>query len=238
MIRALAASLSLALAAPAAAATARADAFGQRIPPVSGQLYTKAGRFELTPTANLSLNDAFFSKYFFGGKIGYHFTEAFSMSAAFATGFARATGSTSVCPGNEGCKPASEAQLNQVPGELTSVGGVEVAFSPIYGKLNAFAERVLHFDLSLLAGADLIRHREVLSAIEANAGGSAGTRSTFGGHVGLGARVFFWRSMALRLEVKDYLYRVPVLGASTLQNQLFTEIGISFFLPAGRREAR
>jgi outer membrane beta-barrel protein len=128
--------------------------------------------------------------------------------------------------------------LNQVPGELTTIGGVEIAFSPIYGKLNAFAERVLHFDLSVMAGGDLIRHREVLPAVEANAGASAGTRSTFGGHVGLGARIFFWRSMALRLEFKDYLYRVSVLGDSTLQHQLFTELGVSFFLPSGRGAER
>jgi outer membrane beta-barrel protein len=74
----------------------------------------------------------------------------------------------------------------------------------------------------------------VLPAVEANAGADPGTRSTFGGHAGLGARIFLGRSMALRLEVKDYLYRVDVLGESTLQNQLFTELGLSFFLGGGR----
>jgi outer membrane beta-barrel protein len=205
---------------------------------VSGQLFTKAGKLEITPTVNLSLNDAFFSKTFFGAKVGWHFSDALSLSGSFAAGYSSATGSTAVCPGNQGCHPATREQLNQVPGELKSIAGAEVAFAPVYGKLNAFAEHVLHFDLSILAGADLIRHRGVLSAADATAGVDPGVRSTLGGHVGLGARVFFWRSLALRLEVKDYLYTVPVLGSSTLQNQLFTELGVSWFLPALRSEAR
>jgi outer membrane beta-barrel protein len=232
---ALAAALAAAAALPgAAAANSAADAFGGRIPPVSGQLHTKAGKLEVTPTFLVSLNDAFFSKYFAGAKVGWHLSEALSVSASVAAGAARATGSTTVCPGNEGCHPASRAQLNQVPGELKSLTGLEVAFAPVYGKLNVFAEKVIHFDLSLLAGADLVRYRGVLPAAAANAGESPGVENAFGGHLGLGARVFLSRSLALRLEVKDYLYRVPELAESTLQNQLFAEIGVSFFLGGGR----
>jgi outer membrane beta-barrel protein len=231
------AATALLLAAPGAAgAKPAADAFGGRIPPVSGQLHTKAGRLEITPTANLSLNDAFFSKYFAGAKVGWHFSEAFSVSAAFSAGVARATGSTAVCPGNEGCHAATRSQLDQVPGELKSMADLGLAFAPVYGKLNVFAEKAIHFDLSLLAGAGIVRYREVLPAAEANAGATAGVENALSGHLGVGARVFLSRSTALRLEVKDYLYRVPVLGSSTLQNQLFVEMGVSFFL--GGRRAR
>jgi outer membrane beta-barrel protein len=220
------------LAAPrGAAAAAPADAFGGRIPPVSGRLYSKAGKLELTPVANVSVNDAFFSKYLFGAKVGWHLSESLALSGSFTTGVASATGSTTVCTANEGCRPAAPAQLYQVPGFIRSIGAAEVAFSPVYGKLNVFAQRVVHFDLSLLAGADWIRHREVLSAVEANAGRAPGTRSAIGGHLGVGARAFFLRFMALRLEVKDVVYSVPVRGESKLQHQLLTELGVSFFLP-------
>jgi outer membrane beta-barrel protein len=228
---------SLLAFAPAMARGARqADALAGRIPPISGQLYNKAGRLELTPTLNLSMNDAFFSKVLFGAKVGWHFTDHFSIHGAFATGMNSETGSTSVCT-STGCRPAESPQLYQVPGNLRSVGGVELGFSPIYGKLNVFAEKVIHFDLSLLGGADWISHRDVLPASLANAGETPGNRSTFGAHVGVGARIFMGRALALRMEVKDYLYRVPILGETTLQNQLFTEIGLSVFLPsAGRRD--
>jgi outer membrane beta-barrel protein len=228
--------IALLLAPAAARAASQADALAGRIPPISGQLYRKAGRLELTPTLNVSMNDAFFSKVLFGAKAGWHFTDHFSVHGSFATGLNRETGSTSVCT-STGCQPAQPAQLRQVPGNLRSVGSLELGFSPVYGKLNVFAEKVIHFDLSLLGGADWISHRDVLPAAAANAGESPGNRNTFGAHVGVGARVFMGRSLALRVEVKDYVYRVPVLGETTIQNQLFTEIGVSVFLPgAGRRD--
>jgi outer membrane beta-barrel protein len=238
MTRRLAPLLLVALVAPAAAhGASRADALAGRIPPISGQLYDKSGRLELTPTLNLSMNDAFFSKYLFGAKAGWHFNQYFSVHGAFTTGLNRETGSTSVCTAT-GCEPAQPAQLYQVPGNIRSIGSLELGFSPVYGKLNLFAEKVIHFDLSLIGGADWITHRDVLPAALANAGETPGNRSTFGAHVGIGARIFMGRALALRMEVKDYLYRVPVLGETTLQNQLFTEIGLSVFLPSVGRGDR
>jgi outer membrane beta-barrel protein len=240
---ALAAALAAALQAPAPGrAQSKADAFAGKIPPVSGQLYQKAGRFELSVTGNLSLNDAFFTKYFGGVKAGYHFTEFLSLSAQAQAGFTVATNSTVLCPANAGCRDASAYQLFQVPGNLKAVYGLEAAWSPVYGKLNAFSEKVAHFDLSLLLGGDLISYREVISSARAAelelTGGEPPVVRTFGGHVGLGVRAFLSSWLALRLEVKDYLFLVEVPNGGTdrkLENQLFTELGLSFFLPLDRR---
>ena len=237
----------LACAAPRAArAENKADAFEGKIPPVSGALFRKAGRFELTATGNLSLNDAFYRKYFGGLKLGYHLTEHWALSGQLTTGLSARTGSAVVCRSNGGCTDAKDSQLYQVPGKLEMVTGLELAWSPVYGKLNVFSERVAHVDLSLLAGADLIRHEEVVSAADAQALLDAGKRpgvvSTPGGHVGLGVRIFFAEWIAARLEVKDYVYQVPVpnwregSGArKDVVNQLFTELGLSFFLPFHNR---
>jgi len=80
---ALALALALALWPAGALAGNKADAFEGKIRPVSGQLYGKAGRFELTPLGLLSLNDAFFTKYFGGAKLTYHASEFFSAGLAF-----------------------------------------------------------------------------------------------------------------------------------------------------------
>jgi outer membrane beta-barrel protein len=249
--RALAAALLAAvLAGPGAAlAQSKSDAFAGKIPPVSGQLYRKAGRFELTASGNLSLNDPFFVKYFGGAKLGYHLTESFSLSAQYASGAAVRSGSAVVCDVRAGCQDASDQALYQVPGHLRSIIGGEVAWSPIYGKLNLASERVAHFDLSLLFGADLISYDEVLSAADAAALAATGARprgaSTVGGHVGLGVRIFFAQWLAARLEFKDYIYAVPVPNwqendapRRDLQNQLFTELGLSVFFPLQNRPAR
>jgi len=221
--------------APVAARGSAADAFENKVKPVSGQLYRKAGKLELTiPAGVISLNDAFFTKYMAGAKLTYHLSESWSLGVNGSIGTSSATGSTSICTVT--CKPADSTQLNQVPGDIKWIAGGEIGFSPLYGKLNLFGEKALHFDLSLLVGADLVSYRDVLPATAANAGATPGTVSTPGGHVGIGARLFFARFMALRLELRDVIYKVSALPSANLQTQLLAEAGLSFFIPVGRHD--
>ncbi len=251
-LAALALALSSAAAAPARAET-KSDAFAGRIPPISGQLYQKAGRFEVALTGNLSFTDAFFTKYFAGAKVGYHLTESWSAALQVATGTAVASGSAVRCTRLAGCDDAPEWMLYQVPGRIRRIAGAEVAWAPIYGKVSLVGEKVAHFDLSAAVGVDAISHDRVLSGLRpasgglseaealAASGGSPDLETTVGGHVGLGARLFLAEWVALRFEVKDYIYavEVPNAGAGTdLQNQFFTEIGLSFFLPTHNRPTR
>jgi outer membrane beta-barrel protein len=234
----LSCAVALACFAPAAARASAADAFENKIKPISGQAHTKAGKLELTlPTGQVSLMDAFFSKYMVGAKLGYHFSEAFSLSVAGSYGTTDPTGSTSVCPLNAGCQPASAAQLYQVPGLIRWTAAAEVGFSPVYGKLNVFGEKAVHFDLSIMAGADLISYRDVIGADQASAGVVPGYKVTPGGHIGLGTRIFLSRLIALRLELRDVVYSVSSLSSGKLQNQLFAEIGLSFLIPVGGSSA-
>ena len=148
MAGALAVVLTLAavLAPVGARAQSKSDAFAGKIPPVSAALFRKAGRFEATLSGNLSINDAFYSKYFGGLKLGYHFTESWSGHLLAAGGLNTKAGSAQVCPSNGGCHSANRAQMFQVPGKIKLMTGAEAAWAPIYGKLNAFSG-VAHFDL-------------------------------------------------------------------------------------------
>ncbi len=236
-------SLALALLALPAlgAAQSKADAFAGKIPPVSGQLFRTAGRLELTLGGNLSLNDAFFTKYFGSAKLAYHVTEFFSVGAHAAGGATVKSGSAVVCSAALGCSEAGDQQLQQVPGRIRAIVGLEGAWTPVYGKLNVLAEKVAHFDLSLFAGPDVILHDEVLSKQAALSGGEPASKTAIGGHFGLGARLFLSEAMALRLELKDYVYAVDVPNngsGSDWQHQLFTEIGVSLFFPTRNRPVR
>lgn len=226
---------ALAALLPQAAFGSAADAFEHKVKPVSGQLYTKSGKLELTPSGTFSLNDSFFTKYMGGLKLDYHLSEFFSLGVTGVFGTSGTTGSTSVCATNQPCRSATQDQLNQVPGDIKWIAGAEIAFSPVYGKLNVFAEKAVHFDLSILGGADVVNYRDVLS-LSAAAGTTPGNVSTLGGHLGLGARVFLARFMALRLEVKDLVYSVKALDRGKLQTQLFAEAGLSFFVPVAHRD--
>jgi outer membrane beta-barrel protein len=242
-------SLALALAALpalAAAQSSKADAFAGKIPPVSGQLFRTAGRLELTIAGAMSLNDAFFTKYFGTAKVTYHFTDAWSAGAYASGGTAVLSGSSVLCSSTTGCANAGDPQLWQVPGRILYVFGVEAGWTPVYAKLNVLSEQVGHFDLTLLGGPDLIFHDEIVSAqqaaVLAASGESPGSQSTLGGHLGLAARFFLSPSMALRLEFKDYVYGVkvpnnPAVGTD-FQNQLFIELGLSFYFPTRNPPAR
>ena len=228
--------LCAAALAPPAARADEADAFAGKIRPISGQLYRKAGRFELSPAVELSLDDAFFTKVLFGGRAAWHLSDTWAVSGSFAGGFASATNSTQVCPANRGCSKALPDQLAAVPGEIKMKGGLELGFSPVYAKLNLLAEKVAHFDLSLLGGADWIAYREVLPPPAAPGSPvNPGTKAAFGGHLGLGTRIFLGPWGAVRLEFKDYLYGVTIRGTKKLEQQLFLEMGFSFFLPLQNR---
>ncbi|HET8541820.1 MAG TPA: outer membrane beta-barrel domain-containing protein [Anaeromyxobacter sp.] len=235
------------LALPAlAAAQSKSDAFAGKIPPVSGQLFRVSDRVELTLGAAISLNDAFFTKYFGSVKATYHLGEFWTLGAYGAGGAADPTNSAVLCSSSVGCGNAQQKQLWQVPGSITAIVGLEAGWTPVYGKLNVLAEQVAHFDLSILAGPDLVLHDEVLSFADAErlatAGGSPGQKMAFGGHVGVGARLFLSEWGAIRLEVKDLFYPVEVPNNAALgtdwQNQLFTEIGFSFFFPTRNRPVR
>lgn len=247
--RTLALAVATALAVTAAPRLARAqsksDVFAGRIPPVSGQLYRKAGRLELSLGGDLSLNDAFFNKYFGGVSLGWHLTEHLSIAARASGGFATSSGSAVVCTATGGCSEAGDTMMWQVPGRIRMVVGGEVAWAPVYGKLNVLAEQVAHFDLYVLAGADAVVHDEVIHRDDVPAlvasGGTPGGKTTLGWHFGIGARVFLKEWIAARIEVRDLMYSVVVPNNGSggdLQNQFFAQVGVSLFLPTRNRPLR
>ncbi len=226
----------LAALAAAPARASEADAFENKIPPISGQLYPKGGRFELTIGGSLSVNDPFYTKTFGSAKLTYHLSDFFSAGVHAAGGPVSVTGSTTICPANQGCQPAGDVQLRQVPGKIQWLAGAELAFAPVYGKLNLLAELPVHFDLAVLAGPDWITYQKAVDLQTALAG-PPGNTSGAGGHVGLGMRFFFAGFMGLRFEVRDYFYRAEIglLGKNQIQKQLFVDLGVSFFFPTSAR---
>ncbi|HTP49342.1 MAG TPA: outer membrane beta-barrel domain-containing protein [Anaeromyxobacteraceae bacterium] len=235
--------LAAALAAlpPLRARASEADAFENKIEPISGQLYRKSGRLELEPLFALSLNDAFYSKYFGGVRLGYHLSDFWSLALTGQAGASSPTSSTTLCTASQGCRNATSEQLWQVPGDIKWLAGAEVLFSPVYGKVNVLSSAVLHLDFSLIAGVDWIQSQKALSASQAASvaasGGSPGEAGAPGVHVGLGTHVFFASFAALTVELKDYLYFADVgnLASKELQNQIFLELGVSFFIGGSGR---
>jgi outer membrane beta-barrel protein len=229
-------------------AEADKDAAGplrERIRPVSGHLFLMDGRFELSPMVGLSVRDAFFTKVLLGAALTYHFNEDWALSARGGYTASLISGSAQICSPSAslsgqlaGCRAPTWEELTRLGGQpanrayglLTFVTSLDVLWSPLYGKLALFAERVLSFNMYLLAGPSLVMYGplNVLAP---------------GGNVGLGFRFVVNDFLAIRLELRDVIYAEEgsEAGAATatstsVRNQLMAELGLSIFLPTSFQE--
>lgn len=203
----------------------------ERVRPVSGQFFMKKGRFELSPSASTSLNDAFFTKYVLGGTLAYFPTEQLGVNLRFGYAIPVISGAAQICTteatGTRGCSsPRYEDLDGRAPGQITMLGGLDLQYSPIYGKVGLVAEKFLHFDLYGLAGASAVQYRGPSTS-------GVGSQLTFGGNAGVGSRIVLAKWATLRAELRDLIYveQVQPLPKTTLRNQLMFELGFSFFFP-------
>lgn len=215
-----------------------------RIRPVSGHVFLKKGRFELSPSATVSFTDAFFTKYVVGGSIGYHLTESIALNLRGGYALPVIAGSAQICindtgKGTVGCRQPTQAELDgRAQGQLSLMGGLDLQWAPIYGKLSLASEYFAHFDLYGIAGASAIQYKGFIP------GQPTGSQvyTTAGANLGLGMRVFVNRYFALRGEVRDLLYfeRRSSTGPNEpgqLRGQFLFELGASFFFPMGFQES-
>jgi outer membrane beta-barrel protein len=212
-----------------------------RVRPVSGHMFLKKGRLEISPSATLSLRDAFFSKYIAGLSATYHPLETLGISLRVGYAMNAVAGAAQICkfplpeeggpPPQRSCASPSMEELDgQAPGQLTLLAGADVQWAPIYGKLSLMAEKVVHFDLYGIVGASGVQYRGPDKST------TTGAKSYFtpGGNVGVGARFFLNRWVTLRTEVRDLIYVEQSRGSDTfLRNQLLFELGVSFFFLSG-----
>ncbi|HEX5751393.1 MAG TPA: outer membrane beta-barrel domain-containing protein [Archangium sp.] len=206
----------------------------ERVRPVSGHLFLKQGRFEFSPSATLSIKDAFFSKYILGGTLTYHPSETLGLSLRAGYALNTVASAAQICTftgddgSTRGCRrPTYEELDGEAPGQLTLMGGVDVQWAPIYGKISLLAEQFLHFDLYGVVGATAVQYRGPAKTAEL----------TGGGNVGVGMRFFLNRWVTVRTEFRDLIYVEKALNpATTLRNQLMFELGVSLFFPSAHPE--
>jgi len=207
----------------------------ERVRPVSGHVFLKKGRFEFSPSATLSLRDAFYSKYIFGGAVTYHPMETLGVSLRVGYALNTVAGAAQKCTFGEGgegdtrgcASPTLDELDGNAPGQIKLLGGADVQWAPIYGKLSLLAETFVHFDLYGVAGASVVQYRGPGESL----GAAPKSYLTPGANLGVGARFFLNRWLTLRTELRDLIYVEKGTEASGnyLRNQLLFELGVSFF---------
>lgn len=182
----------------------------ERIPSVTHRAFNKAGRVALVPAVGLSLSDPFYRYVIPSASMHYSFNEAFSAGASIAYFGGISTpvnvaGGTAVAPPTFN-KPNYSAQL-------------EVAWAPLYGKISWLAETVMHFDTYVILGGGVIGPQT---------GSALAT-----GSAGLGQHWFFNDWIALRVELREQIYKMArsSLTPPSVQSLLSASVGLCFYFP-------
>lgn len=200
----------------------------ERVRPVSGQVFLMKGRFELSPGLALSFKDAFFTKYTPLLALTYHLNDAFALSLHGAYNISVVSGAAQICTNGaegtiRGCTPPTMQQLTAANayGQMGLMAGLELQWSPIYGKIGLVAEKFLEFNMYAALGPSLVMYGPQNSA-------------TAGANLGIGFRFFINKFLCVRLELRDVIYSesfAAPYAESSLRNQLMGEFGFSIFLP-------
>lgn len=173
----------------------------------------KTGRFEGFGGLNGILNDKFFVT--FGGslRLAYFFNERWAVEGI---GMAFATGEKSV---TKGLKDRGVVTTNFV--SPTTYYGLDVRWTPVYGKMSFVNRRITPFDLYFSAGAGITN---------TNQGGAEPTI-----HLGTGQIFAITKAAAFRWDFSWNFYNATsgVAGAkqNSLYNNLLVTVGASFFFP-------
>jgi len=185
----------------------KADLFAKRKKrDVRDRLFQQTNRHELTLLGGYYVSDLFDGTYVVGGAYAYHMTEDFAVEAH---GALTRLGSSAE-PGLErifvllGTGNRRELMFH-----------ADLVWSPAHGKLR-LGGAIQHFDLYVAGGAGVID--SVLS-------------SDIAGNAAVGLKFFLGRAIAIRFDVRSYLYRQQLLAQKEWVNDVTSTIGFGVFLP-------
>jgi len=172
--------------------------------------FVKQARHELTLQGGYYVSDLLDGTFVLGAAYTYHLTEDVAVEASFAWSQVR----SSVAKRLE-----QDRSVTVLPPEdRVFLVFTDLVWSPIHGKLRMFADTVLHFDIYGAAGVGVIDNATSFGAA---------------GQFGIGSRLLLGRSWAIRLDVRDQVYKQQILAVSQYVNDLSLTLGVSLFLPTG-----
>lgn len=185
--------LVAALLAPSAAFAKASEG-----PVVRPQLYTAGNKFEISLVAGYVSNDPYYRIIAPGASIAYHFNDRSAIEVHAAV--------------NLHSEKQLYSQVRQQVGRDPDIVSRPQFFvtgnymwAPIYGKINAFGEVVLHYDLYVLAGLGV-----VMDEIETGSAGvpdrTIATKVFPATDFAIGQHFFFSKRVAARVEIRPYIF--------------------------------
>ena len=146
--------------------------------------FTKSGRHELTLQGGYYVSDLLEGTFIVGAAYTYHLTEDIGVEASFGYSQVRST---------VAAKLEQDRAVTILPKEdRVYLAFTDLIWSPIHGKMRVFADSIVHFDLHGAIGVGVIDNATSFGAA---------------GQFGLGTKVLLGKSWAIRLDLRDQLYR-------------------------------
>ena len=236
------------------AGTAFAQSPNERVHVLHKRDYSVKNKIELSGFFGMSIDDIFTQHYSGILTFDYHIDEAFALEVMWLSckipgyhGSAVEGGYTddwlrmghNYTDAFNNLKESALSPSNADLAMISNYWGLNVQFSPIYGKFSLFNWGLVHADFYITAGGG-VATTEYKKPTGTTAGKAiwADTGTYFMANFGFGFRVFLSRWFAIRLDVRDFTFSARVeadSGASTtagtdtkIRNTMFVMLGISF----------
>lgn len=119
---------------------------------VQRRMVEKDGRFEATPFFSTIPNDDFIVYFPVGLRIGYHFTEQFSVEASGAYAIQKTSGLTDFLESD----PNINLKQAQIQEKIGSYYALNVLWAPFYGKISLLGAKLTHFETYIGLGGGLV----------------------------------------------------------------------------------
>ncbi len=194
----------------------------------------KTKRFEFYLAGGTNLNDAFFVGNGLNTRLGYNFSEKWGIEGTYSL------------IQNDNRDVTNELLERGVTTEgsvaTDSYYGVDIKWTPIYGKYSYFNEKIIPFDLYFSLGFGMTDPR-----IAASSGGAtvASVDSSYTVKLGTGQIFAITKWMAFRWDISMHLIQAKtetrdagtnalIAEEDALYNNLFLNVGLSFFFPEAR----
>jgi outer membrane beta-barrel protein len=187
----------------------KADLFAKRkMRTTRDRLFQQTNRHELTVQGGYYISDLFDGTYTAGGAYTYHMTEDLAVEAS---------GSYTRISSSGG--PELERTFSVLQNKPRRQLGfdADLVWVPAHAKMR-LGGGLTHLDLYLALGGGVVD--SVLS-------------SDLAGNGGLGLKFFVGRAFAIRVDVRDHVFREQLLAQKEIVNDLTVTLGFSLFLPMG-----
>ena len=182
------------------------DATGGRRKGVQRRDFLKKHRFELSGLGGFYASDALSSTYSYGGALAFYPSEDFGMEVLVTR--------TPMQFRLEEPFTAFDQQTH-FPASVAWQGILSLLWSPIHAKFKFSDTTIIHSDMFVVAGAGRTSDATVLGLTW---------------EAGLGAKLYFNRFFAVRLDLRDFLLPQEVLGRGRITNNVTILAGFSLWL--------